>query len=65
MLKLARSGATIAGVMSFHGSLDTPTPASAKHIKCKVPVLHGDADPHAPHKDAEAFEDVMRTGGVD
>ena len=65
VLELARSGADIAGVVSFHGGLDTPTPADAKHIKCKVLVLHGGDDPHVPRKDVEAFEDEMRAGGVD
>ncbi len=65
VLELARSGADVAGVVSFHGGLDTPAPADAKHIKCKVLVLHGGDDPHVPRKDVEAFEDEMRAGGVD
>jgi dienelactone hydrolase len=65
VLELARSGADIAGVVSFHGGLDTPTPADAKNIRCKVLVLHGGDDPHVPRKDVEAFEDEMRAGGVD
>ena len=65
VLELARSGADIAGVVSFHGGLDTPTPEDAKNIKCKVLVLHGGDDPHVPRKDVEAFEDEMRAGGVD
>ena len=48
VLELARSGADIAGVVSFHGGLDTPTPEDAKQIKCKVLVLHGGDDPHVP-----------------
>jgi dienelactone hydrolase len=65
VLELARSGADIAGVVSFHGGLDTPTPEDAKQIKCKVLVLHGGDDPHVPVKDVEAFENEMRAGGVD
>ncbi len=65
VLELARSGVDIAGVVSFHGGLDTPTPQDAKNIKCKVLVLHGGDDPHVPIKDVEAFEDEMRSGGVD
>ena len=65
VLELARSGAEIAGVISFHGGLDTPTPGDAKNIRCKVLVLHGGDDPHVPRKDVEAFEDEMRGGGVD
>ncbi len=65
VLELARSGADVAGVVSFHGGLDTPTPADAKNIKCKVLVLHGADDPHVPLKDVTAFEDEMRKGNVD
>jgi len=65
VLELARSGADISGVVSFHGGLDTPTPADAKNVRCKVLVLHGGDDPHVPRKDVEAFEDEMRAGGVD
>jgi len=65
VLELARSGADVAGVVSFHGGLDTPAPADAKNIKCKVLVLHGGDDPHVPPKDVAAFEDEMRSGGVD
>ena len=35
-LELARSGAAIAGVVSFHGNLDTPNPADANNIKCRI-----------------------------
>jgi dienelactone hydrolase len=65
VLEIARSGADVAGVVSFHGGLDTPTPADAKSIRCKVLVLHGGDDPHVPRKDVDAFEDEMRTVGVD
>jgi dienelactone hydrolase len=65
VLELARSGADIAGVVSFHGGLDTPTPADAKNIKAKVLVLHGGDDPHVPRKDVEAFKNEMSAAGVD
>jgi dienelactone hydrolase len=65
VLELARSGADIAGVVSFHGGLDTPSPADAKNIRCKVLVLHGGDDPYVPRKDVEALQDEMRAGGVD
>ena len=65
VLEIARSGADIAGVVSFHGALDTPNPGDAKNIKCKVLALHGGDDPYVPRKDVEAFEDEMRAGSVD
>jgi dienelactone hydrolase len=65
VLELARSGADIAGVVSFHGGLDTPAPADAKSIKCKVLVLHGADDPYVPATDVAAFEAEMTKGSVD
>jgi dienelactone hydrolase len=47
-LELARSGAPVLGVVSFHGGLGTPTPADAANIKGRVLVLHGADDPHVP-----------------
>lgn len=41
ILELARSGAPLAGFVSFHGGLDTPDPKDAENIKGKVLVLHG------------------------
>jgi dienelactone hydrolase len=65
VLELARSGADIAGVVSFHGGLETPAPADAKNIKCKVLALHGADDPYVPAKEVAAFEDEMTKAGVD
>ncbi len=65
VIELARSGADIAGVVSFHGGLDSPTPEDGRNIKCKVLVLHGADDPFVPAKDLAAFEDEMRQSKVD
>ncbi|MBI3414213.1 MAG: dienelactone hydrolase family protein [Verrucomicrobia bacterium] len=65
VLELARSGADVAGVVSFHGGLNTPTPDDAKKIEGKVLALHGADDPFVPAKEVAAFEDEMRAGGVD
>src|SRR5215831_19210213 len=65
VLELARSGAEIAGVVSFHGGLSNPTPEDAKNIKAKVLVLHGADDPNVPPQEVAGFEDEMRQGGVD
>jgi len=64
-LELARSGADVSGVVSFHGGLSTPNPAEGKRIKCKVLALHGADDPFVPVKEVEGFEEEMRQGGVD
>ena len=65
VLELARSGADLVSVVSFHGGLDTPTPGDARNIKAKVLVLHGGDDPMVPNKQVEAFQEEMRKGGVD
>jgi len=64
-LELARSGAEIAGVVSFHGGLNTPNAGDAKQIKAKVLALHGADDPHVPPAEVAAFEQEMRDAKVD
>ena len=65
VLELARSGADVAGVVSFHGGLGASQPAAPGSIKCAVLVLTGADDPHVPPGDVAAFEDEMRKAGVD
>ena len=65
VLELARSGAELAGVVSFHGNLDTPLPASAGDIKGSVLVCHGADDPYVPADSVTGFMDEMRNAGVD
>src|SRR6266516_3884708 len=65
IIELARSGAEIAGVVSFHGALDSPRPEDGKNIRCKVLALHGADDPFVPAKDVAACEDELRNAGVD
>jgi dienelactone hydrolase len=65
VLELARSGADIVGVVSFHGGLDAPDLADGKNIKCKVLVCHGADDPFSSPQDIAAFENEMRKGDVD
>jgi dienelactone hydrolase len=65
VLELARSGAELNGVVSFHGGLDAPDPTDGKNIKCEVLVCHGADDPFSSPPDIAAFENEMRKGGVD
>lgn len=65
VIELARSGALVKGVVSFHGGLDSPTPADGKNIKGMVLVLHGADDPFVPAKDIAAFEQEMKDAKVD
>jgi len=64
VLELARSGADVAGVVSFHGNLDTPNPGDARNIKGKVLVLHG-ANDNFVNPQVAAFQDEMRNANVD
>jgi dienelactone hydrolase len=64
-LELARSGADLAGVVSFHGGLATPSPDDAKNIKGKILVLTGADDPGVTPERVMTFEDEMRRAGVD
>jgi len=59
VLELARSGADVKAVVSYHGLLDTPMPAQRGAIKGIVAVYTGAKDPYAPTKDVEAFRQEM------
>lgn len=65
VLELARSGAEVAGVISFHGGLNSPTPQDAKNIRARVLALHGADDPYVLPQEVAGFEEEMRKGGVD
>jgi dienelactone hydrolase len=66
VLELARTGADVLGVVSFHGGpLDSPTPDDARNIKGRVLVLHGADDPNVPASQVTAFEKEMRDAKVD
>ncbi len=65
VLELARSGADIQGVVSFHGGLDSPAPEDGKNVKAKVLVCHGADDPFVPAKDIEAFKAELTAAKVD
>lgn len=65
VIELARSGAQLNGIVSFHGGLDSPTPADGKNIKCPVLICHGADDPFEKPEDLAAFENEMRDAKVD
>ena len=64
VLHLARIGTDIDGVVSFHGSLGTGSPAQKDTVIAKVLVLHGDADPFIPKEQVDAFKEEMQNAGV-
>jgi dienelactone hydrolase len=65
VLELARDGAAIAGVVSFHGGLETLAPAKPGAIKTKILVCHGVDDPFVPPPQVKAFEAEMSAAGCD
>src|SRR6266480_2788215 len=64
VLGMARSGADLAAVVSFHGSLGTKTPAEPGKVKARVLVLAGGADPFVPPEQVEAFRKEMQAAGA-
>ena len=65
VLELARSGAEILGVVTFHGSLKSQNPDDAKNIKCRVLVQHGAIDPFVKEEDVIGFKKEMEDANVD
>jgi len=65
VLELARSGADIKGVVSFHGGLSSPSPLDARNIKARVLALHGAADPFVKADEVAAFEKEMTDAKAD
>lgn len=64
-LELARSGAKVGAVVSFHGGLSSPTPEDAKAITARVLVLHGADDPGVPPDEVAAFQAELKATKVD
>jgi dienelactone hydrolase len=65
VIELGRSGAQLNGIVSFHGGLDSPTPADGRNIKCPLLACHGADDPFEKPEDLAAFESEMRDAKVD
>ena len=64
-LELARSGAKISAVVSFHGNLATELPAKAGELKAKVLALNGADDSYVPAAQIEGFGKEMQAAGAD
>jgi len=64
-LELARSGAPLRAVVTFHGSLAASAPADKEHFHAKVLALHGADDPFVKQEEVKGFMDEMRAAGVD
>lgn len=64
VLELARSGAELAAVVTFHGALNTDKPASRGNFKPSLLVLNG-ADDSYVAKDVPAFQKEMTDARAD
>ncbi len=64
-LELARSGADLKAVVSFHGGLATTRPAVTGRMKAKVLVCHGALDPFITLDQVNAFANEMQAAAVD
>jgi dienelactone hydrolase len=64
-LDLARSGADISGVVSFHAGLERPAYPNVTPIKPKVLICHGWDDPLAVPDAAVAIAHEMTESGAD
>jgi len=65
VLDLARSGADVKGVVSFHGLFGAPENLPGEKITAKVLALHGHDDPMVPPENVLALETEMTEAGVD
>jgi dienelactone hydrolase len=65
VLDLARAGADLKGVVSFHGLLGAPEGVDAADIQAKILALHGHDDPMVPPEQVLAFQQEMTKAKVD
>lgn len=65
VLDLARSGAELAGVASFHGLLNAPEPAFGARIHTRILAMSGADDPMVPIEAVAKFKQEMTAAKVD
>jgi dienelactone hydrolase len=65
VIDLARSGADVRGVVSFHGLYDRPDYTTASPMRAKLLVCHGWDDPLAPPESVAALGAELTEAGAD
>lgn len=65
VLEMARQGADLEAVASFHGSLGTQDRARPGDVEAAILVLHGEDDQLAPEEDLDAFRKEMVASATD
>ncbi len=64
VLNMARQGEDLKGVLSFHGSLGTDSPAQTGNIKARIISFSGEADPMIGAESVAAFKKEMDGAGA-
>jgi dienelactone hydrolase len=64
-LELARDGAELRAVVSFHGALETPMPAEPGAVRARVLACHGALDPHVTLEHVKRFSEEMNAAKCD
>lgn len=64
VLNMARQGEDLKGVVSFHGSLGTDSPAQPGKIKARIVSFSGEADPMIGADSVAAFKKEMDNAGA-
>jgi dienelactone hydrolase len=64
VVHMARSGAPLQAVASFHGSLGLAVTEGPDHIDCRVAAYNGEQDVLVPAEDIAAFEVEMENAGA-
>jgi dienelactone hydrolase len=64
VLNMARAGADLDAVATFHGALDAQTPAQKGKVKAQILVQTGGQDEMIPKPAVEAFEKEMKAVGA-
>jgi dienelactone hydrolase len=62
---LAYSGASLLGIVSFHGNLAPASTEAASHNKAKFLICHGAVDPFVTKDSINAFIESMESGKFD
>ena len=64
VLNMARSGADLAAVASFHGALATEHPAEQGKVRARVLIMTGAADPFVPEAQVAAADSEFKAAGA-
>ena len=64
VLGMARSGADLGAVATFHGALGTEHPAEPGKVRAPILVMTGTADPFVPPEQVAKFEQEMKAAGA-